>query len=168
MILDKNALRRSDPAGEISRLSHPDPMYLWALRLLVERVSWLVENRGGSNAIVTFAHLKRFQARKLHDYRRALEGSTDTSIRWHVYRDHPFRFATPGEIDLLQVADTTASAVFKAVEPDRFGNTEPRYLEVLRSKLYRGDETGITSYGLKTFPAAISGPDGHLAFLRDL
>lgn len=165
VILDKSALH---PAGEMSRLSRPDPMYLWALRLLVERVSWLVENRGGSNAIMTFAHLKRFQARKLHDYRRALEESSGTSISWRVYQGHPFRFGTPSEIELLQVADTTASATFKAVEPDRFGNTEPRYLEVLRPKLYRGDEPGITSYGLKTFPAAISKPDGHLAFLRDL
>ncbi len=168
VILDKNALRHPGPAGDVSHLSRPDPMYLWALRLLVERVSWLVDDRGGSNAIVTFAHLKRFQARKLHDYRMALEESTDTSIRWHVYRGHPFRFAAPGEIELLQVADTTASAVFKAVEPDRFGNTEPRHLEALRPKLYRGDETGITAYGLKTFPASISDPTGHLGFLRDL
>jgi hypothetical protein len=47
-------------------------MYLWAIRLLLERVSWCIRDAGGEASIVTFAHLKRFRAAKLHDYRDAL------------------------------------------------------------------------------------------------
>jgi hypothetical protein len=114
----------------MAHISRPDPMYLWALRLLLERVSWFVGDNGGESAIVTFAHRKGFRAQKLHDYRAALEATDE-------------------------------------IEPDAFENTEPRYLEELRPKLYRRGNAKVTSYGLKVFPTSVSEPDGPLAFLRE-
>lgn len=69
---------------------------------------------------------------------------------------------------MLQVADTAASALFKAVEPDAFGNTERRYLAELGPKLYRRHAGKVTSYGLKVFPAKVAEAKGSLAFLREL
>jgi hypothetical protein len=117
---------------------------------------------------VTFAHLKGFRAQKLHDYRQALEASEGVDIRWKVFEKHPFRIDSPKATELLQLADTAASALFRAIEPDRYGNTEPRYLEELAPKLYRRGKAGITSYGLKTFPREVSQPGGPLEFLCDL
>lgn len=168
VIIHKDLIGQPMPAGDMAFISKPDPMYLWALRLLLERVSWFIDENGGSQAVVTFAHLKGFKAEKLHGYRQALEASDGVDIRWGVFKGHPFRIHSPKEVELLQIADITASALFRAIEPDDFGNTETRYLEELRPKLYRRGRARITSYGLKTFPADVSESDGPLGFLRNL
>jgi hypothetical protein len=168
VIVHKDLIGQPMPAGNMAYISRPDPMYLWALRLLLERVSWFIDDCGGTDAIVTFAHLKGFRAQKLHDYRRVLESSDGGGIRWNVFDGHPFRIDSPKATQLLQVADTTASALFRAIEPDRYGNTEPRYLEELAPKLYRSGNGKLTSYGLKTFPREVSEAGGPLAFLCNL
>jgi hypothetical protein len=153
------------PTGEFAYIKQADPMYLYAIRLLLERISWYVDEHGGGPAIATFAHLTRFKASKLHDYRAAL-ASSPTEIRWTAYAGHPFRFDHPNTIELLQVADATASALFKAVEPDAWGNREDRYLHALRDLLYRRGVTNVTSYGLKVFPPAYANAGSPLEFLR--
>ncbi len=106
LIVHKDLIGQPFPSGSMARISRPDPMYLWALRLLLERISWFVDDAGDANeAIVTFAHLKGFKAQKLHDYRAALEGNGDTGVRWPVFAGHPFRVETPKSVELLQVAD---------------------------------------------------------------
>jgi hypothetical protein len=141
-------------------------MYLWALRLLLERTSWCIKNSGGTEAAVTFAEVKGFQAGKLHDYRRRLENRSGVNINWDVFNGHPFKIGRPATVELLQVADTAASATYRAVEPDEYGNTETRYLTELRPKIYRGSPGAVTSYGLKTFPSKVSKPGGSLHFLN--
>lgn len=168
VIVHKDLIGQPLPSGHMAHVSRPDPMYLWALRLLLERISWFVDDNGANDAIVTFAHLKGFRAQKLHDYRAALEATGDIDIRWPVFAGHPFRIESPKSVELLQLADTTASALFRAVKSDAFGNTEPRYLDELRPKLYRRQPGKVTSYGLKVFPASVAAVDGPLAFLRDL
>lgn len=169
VIVHKDLIGQPFPSGNMAHISRPDPMYLWALRLLLERISWFVDDAAGDNeAIVTFAHLKGFKARKLHDYRKALEGNGDTGVRWQVFADHPFRVESPKSVELLQIADTTASALFRAIEPDAYGNTEMRYLNELRPKIYRRAEADFTSYGLKVFPSSVAEEAGPLAFLRQL
>jgi hypothetical protein len=167
VVVNKDLIGEPLPAGDMAFISRPDPMYLWALRLLLERISWFVDDNGGADAIVTFAHLKGFRTQKLHDYRQALETSDEVDIRWRIFDGHPFRIDSPKATELLQIADTTASALFRAVEPDRYGNTETRYLNELAPKLYRRGKAGITSYGLKTFPREVSAPGGPLEFLQD-
>jgi hypothetical protein len=152
-------------AGGTAFIKHIDPMYLYAVRLLLERVSWYVDENGGGPAIVTFAHLTRFPAAKLHNYRQALQQSP-TQIRWNAYAGHQWRINHPNTIDLLQLADATASALFKAVDPDQYGNTEDRYLRALAPKLYRRGAANITSYGLKVFPTSECNKGGTLEFLR--
>jgi hypothetical protein len=129
-------------------------------------VSWFIRDEGGGEAVVTFAHIRRFKARKLHDYREALERSP-TEIHWPAFQGHRFRIDYPEKIDLLQIADTAASALFKAVEPDQFGNAERRYLDELRPILYRRYPGNIVSYGLKVFPVRAARPGGSLEWLRN-
>jgi Protein of unknown function (DUF3800) len=167
VIVHKDLIGQPFPAGNMAYISRPDPMYLWALRLLLERISWFVDDNGGTEAIVTFAHLKGFPAKKLHRYRDSLETSDGVDIRWQIFEGHPFRMDSPKTTELLQVADTTASALFRAIEPDRYGNTETRYLAELSPRLYRRGNASVTSYGLKTFPSDVSEAGGPLAFLRD-
>jgi len=153
------------PGGGLPYIANPDPLYLWAVRLLLERVSWFIRDNGGGTSIVTFAHLTRFKSEKLHNYRGALENS-ETSIHWASFAGHPFRINYPDKVHLLQVADCSASAFYKAVEEDQYGVTEPRYLEELRPALYRYGASPVTSYGLKVFPTRIAEPGQPLEFLR--
>ena len=167
VVLCKRLLRQQTPAGDMAYISNPDPMYLWAVRLLLERVSWYARDHGGGEAVVTFAHVRRFPAHKLHDYRSALKQS-ETQIDWPTYNGHPFRIASPDKVELLQLADTAASAFFRAVEPDAYGNTEQRYLAELAPKLYRRFPGNVASYGLKVFPSSEGSATGPLSWLRKL
>jgi hypothetical protein len=164
-VLSKKAISTPFPGGGLSYISQPDPMYLWAIRLLLERISWFIRDTGGGSSILTFAHLKRFRYSKLHNYREALRHSP-TSIHWPAFEDHQFRLNAPNTVDMLQLADISASALFKAVEPDRYGNVEPRYLTELRPIIYRKPPGLVTSYGLKVFPTAEGKPGGSLFHLR--
>lgn len=80
VIVHKDLIGQPHPAGETSYIARPDPMYLWALRLLLERISWYVDDNDGDEAIVTFSRLKGFKPQKLHDYRTALETSDGVDI----------------------------------------------------------------------------------------
>jgi len=140
-------------------------MYLWALRLLLERVSWWIRDHGNGTSIVTFAHIKNFQAHKLHSYRNALDMSP-TKIHWPSFDGHPFRFAGMATVQLLQLADSTASALYAAIEPDQFGNVEDKYLQNIAPKLYRYGASAVTAYGLKVFPSAQADPGGTLHHVR--
>ncbi len=95
VVIDKKLLDKDVPVDDAGHISRPDPMYLWALRLLLERISSHIDGRGGEKAIVTFSHIKRFQAGKLHNYRQSLEAANDVDIRWRVFRGHPFRDGDP-------------------------------------------------------------------------
>jgi len=165
VIIQKGPLGKPLPAGNMAHVSRPDPMYLWAMRLLLERVSWYVAEHGGTDAIVTFAHVRHFKAEKLHSYREALETTQEVQFRTGIFDGHRFKIGSPDQVVLLQLADACASALFRAVEPDDYGNTEPRYLNELSQKLYRRGSGNITSYGLKVFPSAECQPGGSLSWL---
>lgn len=168
VILCKRGFDAPDPAGDVAYITNPDPMYLWAVRLLLERVSWYIREHGGGSAVVTFAHVRHFKAEKLHNYRSALELTPDVQIHWPAFTGHEFNIGAPDKVELLQAADTSASAIFRAIEPDDYGNVERRYLEELRPKLYRRKAALVTSYGLKVFPESHCKPGAALAWLRDL
>jgi hypothetical protein len=166
VVVRKDLLGQAVPTRPTPYISHPDPMYLWALRLLLERVSWFCDEQGSGEAIVTVAHVRHFKVQKLHGYRQALELAHDVQIRWGVFAPHRFRIAAPSQVEMLQAADVAASSLFKAVEPDAYGNTERRYLSELRPVLYRRRASNVTSYGLKVFPTPPAGSEDPLAFLR--
>jgi hypothetical protein len=168
VIVHKDLIGQPSPAGNLAYISRPDPMYLWSLRLLLERISWYVDEHGGTEAIVTFAHVRHFPAQKLHNYRRALELTPGVELRPGIFDNHRFKIDSPARVELLQIADACASAIFRAVEPDQYGNTERRYLDILRPKLYRRATGNITSYGLKVFPSQQGLVGGPLDWLRAL
>ncbi len=168
VIMCKGGFTQPDAkTGELSYITNPDPMYLYPVRLLMERVSWYIRENGGGSAVVTFAHVRRFKADKLHDYRAALKAS-NTNIHWPSFDGHPFKIGAPDQVGMLRFADTAASSGFRAIEPDEFGNTERRYLTELAPKLYRRGAANVVSYGLKTFPATYTNAGGTLDWLREL
>ncbi len=55
------------------------------------------------------------------------------------------------ELAGLQIADCVASAFTNAVDPDRYGNVEVRYANLLRPNCYT-NANRYASYGLKIVP----------------
>jgi len=58
----------------------------------------------------------------------------------------------PGKSMGLQLADAASGAFFNALERDKFGNTEPRYLQSISPVLYR-HEGNLWGYGFKIAPS---------------
>lgn len=128
-------------------LRKPPALYFWATRLLLERVSWFVDDNNGLVDCI-FENRARMSYDALTTYIRNLIDSGEHEIR-PVIRN--ISSANKIQYKLLQMADSCASALMAAVQPDRFGNLELQYVWNLREKLYRrkGKQLG---YGLKIFP----------------
>ncbi|WP_432044153.1 DUF3800 domain-containing protein [Streptomyces cadmiisoli] len=126
--------------------------YLYTLRYLLERLSWFARD---SSAVLTYtlAHIVRMQLAHLRQYEAALQGQP-TQIAWSALDPKGGKMDQPKRIEMLQCADLAASAAFAAFNPDRFGNTEPRYVLELLDRMYRrgSGASSLTSYGMKMHP----------------
>jgi hypothetical protein len=134
----------------LSGLPSEDHAYLYTLRFLIERLSWMAQRRRAILAY-TLAHIVRFETAKLRQYEAALKIATDCNITWAALDPHGGRIDQPSRVEGLQLADIAASASFRAFERDEYGNTEPRYLHELAPRLWRPTDQ-LTSYGLKMHP----------------
>jgi hypothetical protein len=128
-----------------------DRSYLYTLRLLLERLSWLARDQS-RGMYYTLAHVVRFKLERLREYEAILRAQTTCPIAWSWLDPKGGRLDQPSRCELLQLSDIAASATFQAFEPDRHGNTEPRYLEEFAARLYRRGTAPLTSYGLKMHP----------------
>jgi hypothetical protein len=128
-----------------------DTAYLYTLRYLLERLSWLARDQRRVLGY-TLSHIVRFKTAKLRAYEDLLRHSPDVRVAWDWLDPKGGRIDQPSRVELLQLADSAASATFAAFERDTFGNTESRYLVEMSSRLYRRPGGKLTSYGLKMHP----------------
>lgn len=128
-----------------------DRAYLYTLRFLLERMSWLARDRG-RELNYTLAHIVRFKMETLREYEAILRDDPRCQVAWQAVSAHGGRLDQPSRIELLQLADVAASATAVAFEPDAHGNTEQRYLQEIGPRLYRRGTAPLTSYGLKMHP----------------
>jgi len=91
----------------------------------------------------------------MREYLRLLESQKasgqDIRIEFDRIPIDKLKTRTPGKLMGLQLADAAAGAFFNAIERDNFGNTEPRYLNMISPVIYR-HEKNIQGYGLKIVP----------------
>ena len=134
-------------------LKDEDRAYLYTFRFLLERLSWFARD-GGGVLCYTLAHVVRFKLSTLRQYEVRLRamGPPDCRIEWASLDPRGGRIDQPSRLEQLQLADISASATACAFEPDKFGNTENRYLREMAPRLYRYPGGSITSYGLKMHP----------------
>lgn len=131
--------------------------YLYTFRFLLERLSWLARD---SHAVLsyTLAHITKPQMAtpELRRYEETLQ-AMQTQIAWSALDPRGGKIDQPMRVEMLQVADLAASATYAAFNRDRYGNTETRYVEELRGRLYRrGPWSPLTSYGMKLHPSDAS------------
>ena len=127
----------------------PVYLYNWALRLLVERLSWFGRRRS-AHIVMHFAQVKGLPPHIVADYLVGLQGQA-TNIEWS-HLTMPATVNTPRNQKMLQIADTASGAVYAAFEWDEYGNTERRYLDSLHSQLWRPAGGELQTYGLKICP----------------
>ncbi len=132
-------------------LPSEEQAYLFTLRFLLERLSWYA--RDGNRVLsLTLAHIVRFQMPQLRQYEHNLKAGYNSQVAWGFLDSKGAQINQPSRLEALQLADLAASATAPAFEPDRFGNTEQRYLTELAPRLYRRPRGALTSYGLKMHP----------------
>ena len=135
-------------------------LYFYAVRYLLERVSWYCRDHPragagvGSVADLVFSNRSGMSYGELRDYLEVLKSRTDmldVRVDWDVIRAERVTASSPGKRMGLQVADAVAGSFFYAVQPSRHGFTEDRYARMLRPIVYhhRGRYLG---YGIKLWP----------------
>jgi hypothetical protein len=127
----------------------PDHLYTRTLRLLIERLSWFGWHHQATTAM-HFAQVKGLPPRLIADYLDSLRRQAAT-IEWGNLM-MPARVDTPRNQRMLQLADTASGAVYAAFEWDDYGNSERRYLETLRSQLWRPAGGALQTHGLTVCP----------------
>jgi hypothetical protein len=137
-------------------------LYFYAVRYLVERVSWLARDKhnpakwGGDGTVeLVFSNRQGMSYAEMKDYLQHLEkqksSGQDIRVEFGCIPTGQLTTDTPGRCMGLQLADAVAGAIFNALERDRFGNTEARYLKILSPILYGHDGRHL-GYGLKIVP----------------
>jgi len=140
-----------------------DVLYFYAVRYLLERVSWLardtaVAGEGDGRARLVFSERKNMSYSELFSYldllkQRQEAGEEDVRVHFQslcLDRDK-IMVLQPQLRAGLQLVDAWTGAVGNSLEEDKYGNREPRYAKVLSPLVYR--HGGVSdSYGLKTIP----------------
>jgi hypothetical protein len=137
-------------------------LYFYAVRYLVERISWLARDRhnpgkwgGNGTTELLFSNRQGMSYDEMREYLRLLERQKDTGKDIRIEFDRipieKLKTQTPGRSMGLQLADAAAGIFFNALERDNFGNTEPRYLNIISPVLYR-NKTIVKGNGFKIVP----------------
>ncbi len=133
-------------------------LYHYASRLLMERVSWFCRDlrdpaKGDGVADVVFSNRRRMSYANLQTYWSKLKDEQrDVRIEWNHIDPARISAVNHDQLAGLQIADCIASSIWHAVNLDRFGNSEPRYLKEIRNTVYRYNKQAH-GYGLKFWPS---------------
>lgn len=152
-------------------------LYRYASRMLLERVSWLCrdnrkEGAGNGEAEIIFSNRSKMSYEELRGYLRTLKTKSDplgVTIDWSVVNPDTVKAINHEQLMGLQLADAVASSLYYAANVNRYGDTEPRYQDILRPIFYRHKGTAL-GYGLKFWPKDLTSlvpSQGHLAVFED-
>lgn len=135
-------------------------LYRYATRLLLERVSWLCRDTRLPNceydgsAQIIFSNRSGMSYDEIREYidrLRALETQEDINIEWSVIKTDQVKAINHEKYMGLQIADAVATSFFFALNLNRYGDTEPKYCQILKPVIY--NHTRIyRGYGIKIWP----------------
>jgi hypothetical protein len=110
---------------------------------------------GDGTAELLFSNRQGMSYDEMRDYLRLLnrqrKADQDIRIDFEKVPVENLKTQAPGKSMGLQLADAVAGAFFNALERDKFGNTEPRYVQTMTPVLYR-ENKNLQGYGLKIVP----------------
>jgi hypothetical protein len=135
-------------------------LYNYLVRWLLERISFecapdLGEERNSLKLV--FSRRGGTDYAVMRDYLTLLRDGRELlppvrTIDWNVVDVNNIAVETHKKWAGLQIADCITSAFFSAVEPNVFGNYEPRYAEELRSRVITRANRGL-NHGVTPVPS---------------
>lgn len=152
-------------------------LYFYMTRYLIERISWLCRDlrpqvpEGDGRVAITFSRRGGMSYEGFQDYLSMLRNAADggRGTHWPVIDIDAVSAEDHSRNASLQLADAVASSVANAIEPDRYGNIEPRYFRSM-SRIHYRHSGRLLNYGVKIVPkledCAIS--EAQQAFLDSL
>lgn len=135
-------------------------LYHYMTRYLIERLSWLCRDlrkqvpEGDGRLKIVFSRRGGMDYPDFQQYLRRLRDANDSEIRihWPVIDIDSVEAHDNGQRYGLQLADIAVGGLRSALEPDLYGNVEPRFAEMLKRNTY-GRDGKYLSYGAKLVPA---------------
>ena len=134
-------------------------LYFYLTRYLIERLSWLCRDyraktpEGDGRVAITFSRRGGMQNDAFRSYLLRLKSDPEVRVHWPVIDIEAVDAQDHNKSASLQLADAIASAFAAGFEPDRYGNCESRYAEILRPVTYNRNGNYL-SYGVKLVPRA--------------
>lgn len=136
-------------------------LYHYMCRYLIERLSWFCRDfrryvpEGDGRVKIVFSRRGGMNYADFQNYLNVLKGTYDPDIRihWPVIDIDGVEAVDHGQRFGLQLADLAVSGLRAALEPDPYGNLEPRFAEMLKRRVYSRDGNYL-SYGAKLVPTA--------------
>lgn len=137
--------------------------YNYAVRLLLERVSWLLRDTDRRGAIMLSARGTR-RDQELVDYIKNKLLPYDQNQIANVFSGVSYKQAA--EWDLLQLADACATSLFYTYEENCYGYVTPYFSKRLIKHYYRYNDK-VMNYGLKYYSSEMN-PGGDYCKKRTL
>ena len=150
------ALHKPSMDGSYTRSNHQEE-FQYLCKFMIERVSWIARDSAAARGIsdtkceIIFSEQKMYPYDDLKNYFKKLR---DGRLRYNTRADWQYLAEeigwTPHENEKpVHLADITASAIFRAVEPRDDIVTDDRFQRNLHPLIYRSRKI---PYGLKLFP----------------
>lgn len=150
----KNEIRNREIFAESPR------MYFYAVRLLLERITWYIQDHihqityGDHKTQLIFSNRGGMPYDELRNYLSLLkqmhQSGHDIRIDFTLLRD--FEIYTPGKRKGLQLADACAGAIYNGLQAHPIhGTVQPAYIKILSRILFKHGGTAL-GYGLKFWP----------------
>ena len=134
-------------------------LYNYLVRFLMERLTEACIKKSkeeGADLHVTFSRRSGTDYQAMREYFELMRDGREKikparSIDWNVFDPVNIRVENHAIRAGLQLADVVTSATFSALEPDNFGNNEPRYSLALHPR-YLAQNGSVANFGLTLIP----------------
>jgi hypothetical protein len=145
---------------ETEKFRQRNVLYFYAVRYLLERVSWYCRDHktshdsGDGTADVIFSNRGGMSYVEMKAYLEKLKGQTslfDVRVDWSIIKSEQITAFAHEKRMGLQIADAAASSFYYAVERSSHGFTEDRYIRILKPVVYQ-NKGQYKGYGLKFWP----------------
>jgi Protein of unknown function (DUF3800) len=141
----------------------PGQLYNYLVRWLLERVTVYCAQDARDLQIecrvkVVFSRRGGTDYDAMSEYMRLMRDGKERfpptrSIDWQAFSPDDIAVEAHGKWAGLQIADAITSAFFHAVEPNGYGNLEPRYADCLRDTMIRDAGASVLGFGVAPVPS---------------
>lgn len=158
----------------------PGHLYNYLVRFLLERVTWVcrkaaeIEKAEKARLHVVFSRRPNTDYQSMHEYLCLMRDGKEKlppvrSINWDTFSPADITVINHSKSAGLQIADVVTSATMAALEPNIYGNCEPRYSLTMSARYIRSNGVALDC-GLTIIPPYKKNPltDEHRKFIAEL